>query len=130
MTNYVLDTHAFVLSLAAPKKLGREAARILRRIERGQDQAFLPAVAAAEIALLHDLGRTDIGVAELKAALVDAPSVRFLPLDLAQVESFATLHAVRDPFDRLIVAAALATGSRLLSKDTALAESGLVHVVW
>ena len=130
MTSYVLDTHAFVLSLAAPKKLGREAARILRRIERGQDQAFLPAVAAAEIALLHDLGRIDIGVAELKAALVDAPSVRFLPLDLAQVESFATLHAVRDPFDRLIVAAALATGSRLLSKDPALAESGLVPVVW
>jgi PIN domain nuclease of toxin-antitoxin system len=130
MTTYVLDTHAFVLSLVAPKKLGREAARVMRRVERGQDQAFLPAVAASELALLHDLGRIDIGVAEMKAALADAPGIRFLPLDLAQVESFATLHAVRDPFDRLIVSAALTTRSRLVSKDTALTESGLVQVVW
>jgi PIN domain nuclease of toxin-antitoxin system len=127
---YVLDTHAFVLSLVAPKKLGREAARVMRRVERGQDQAFLPAVAAAELALLHDLGRIDIGVAEMKAALADVPAIRFLPLDLAQVESFATLHAVRDPFDRLIVSAALTTRSRLVSKDTALTASGLVQVVW
>lgn len=130
MNRYVLDTHAFVLSIAAPKRLGREAARIMRRVERGQDEALLPAVAAAEIALLHDLGRIDIGVAELKAALADSPGVRFWPLDLAQVETFATLHAVRDPFDRLIVSAALATGARLISKDAALAESGLVQVVW
>ena len=63
MTTYVLDTHAFVLSLAAPKKLGREASRVMRRVERGQDVAYLPAAAAAEIALLHELGRIDLGVA-------------------------------------------------------------------
>jgi PIN domain nuclease of toxin-antitoxin system len=36
----------------------------------------------------------------------------------------------RDPFDRLIVSATLATSARLVSKDEVLADSGLVHVVW
>jgi PIN domain nuclease of toxin-antitoxin system len=130
MITYVLDTHAFVLTLTAPKKLGRDAARAMRRVEAGQDQAWLPAVAAAEVALLHQLGRTGIGIAEMKAALADAPGIRLLPLDLPQLETFATLTSVRDPFDRLIVSAALATSSRLLTKDVALAESGLVQVVW
>ena len=130
MSTFVLDTHALVLSLVAPKKLGRQAARVMRGVERGTHEALVPAVAAAEVALLHGLRRIDLGIPELKAALADVPSIRFLELDLAQVETFATLSAIRDPFDRLIVSAALATGSSLVSKDAQLAESGLVRVIW
>lgn len=127
---YVLDTHALVLALAAPKKLGDDARRVLRRIERGQDEGLVPAAVGAEIAILREIGRTEIGLPEIKAAFADTPALRFLPLDFAQLETFATLQSLRDPFDRLIVSATLATGSRLLSKDVALTKSGLVHVVW
>lgn len=127
---YVLDTYALVLALAAPKKLGEDARRVLKRIERGQDEGLVPAAVGAELGMLRELGRTELGIPELKAAFADTPSLRFLPLDFAQLEVFATLQGLRDPFDRLIVSATLATGSRLLSKDVALTESGLVHVVW
>lgn len=90
----------------------------------------MPAVAAAEVALLHGLRHIDLGMPELKAALADVASIRFLELDFAQVETFATLHAIRDPFDRLIVSAALATGSSLISRDATLAESEIVRVIW
>jgi PIN domain nuclease of toxin-antitoxin system len=66
----------------------------------------------------------------LKASLNDVPGLRFLPLDLPQIEIFGGLRKMRDPFDRLIVSAALALGARLITKDSALSESGLVESVW
>jgi PIN domain nuclease of toxin-antitoxin system len=130
MSRYVLDTHAYLLAVTAPKKLGKSSARVFRRIERGQDEALLPAAVVAEVVMLAELGRTDVGLPELKASFQDTPALRFLPLDLAQLEVFTSLRNLRDPFDRLITSAAIATGSRLVTKDTRVAESGLVEVVW
>lgn len=130
VNSYVLDTHAYVLSVTAPRKLGKDAMRILRRIERGEDQGFVPAAVAAEIVMLQELGRTQLGLPELKASFDDTPSLRFLPLDLAQLEIFASLRNLRDPFDRMITSATLATSSRLITKDALLSESGLVQTVW
>lgn len=127
---YVLDTHALVLAIGAPKKLGPEAQRVMRRIERGQDEGLIPAAVGSEIALLRELGRTDIGIPELKVLFDEAPGLRLLPLDFAQLEVFATLQSIRDPFDRLIVSATLSQGARLMTKDSLLTESGLVHAIW
>lgn len=130
MTRYVLDTHAYVLAVRTPKKLGANARRALQRVENGQAEALVPAATVTEVLMLKDLRRTDIGFPEVRASLARAPSMRFLPLDLSQMETFASLASLRDPFDRLIVSAAIATGSKLVSKDSLLAESGLVEVVW
>lgn len=127
---YVLDTHAVIFALAAPRRLGTDARRVVRRIERGQDEGFIPAAVGAEIAMLRELGRTEVGVPELKVALDESPGLRFQSFDLAQLEIFATLRGLRDPFDRLIVSASLAIGARLVTKDARISASGLVHAVW
>jgi hypothetical protein len=62
--------------------------------------------------------------------MVRNPEIRFLPLDLGQAKEFALLSAVRNPFDRLIVAAARSVGCPLLSADEGIAASGLVRVIW
>jgi PIN domain nuclease of toxin-antitoxin system len=49
---------------------------------------------------------------------------------MSQVEVFAGLRSIRDPFDRLIVSAALDVGARLVTKDGALWENGLVETIW
>lgn len=130
MTGYVLDTHAYVMSLKTTAKLGGDARRALQRVERGQAQAFVPAATIIEVMMLKDLKRSDIGMAEVRASLARSAQLRFLGLDMAQLEVFASLTNMRDPFDRLIVSAAIATKSKLISKDTAIADSGLVEVVW
>jgi hypothetical protein len=71
-----------------------------------------------------------IGLAELKTAMEKAPSLRFLPLDLAQVNEFAAHSGVRDPFDRLIISACRTVGAKLMTRDRFLHDSGLVQVVW
>jgi PIN domain nuclease of toxin-antitoxin system len=130
MSDFVLDTHACVFALVAPNRLGAAARRGLRQIEAGRATAWVPAAVAAEIVLLRELGRIGIGLAELKTAMEKAPSLRFLPLDLAQVNEFAAHSGVRDPFDRLIISACRTVGAKLMTRDRFLHDSGLVQAVW
>ncbi len=127
---YVVDTHALVFMLTAPRKLGTDARAALGRVEAGRDQAFVPAAVVTEILILRDLGRVRVGLPELRKATESAPGLRFLPLDLPQLDHFAALVALRDPFDRLIVSAARAMGAALVTRDGDIAESGLVETVW
>jgi PIN domain nuclease of toxin-antitoxin system len=127
MADYVLDTHACVFALSAPRRLGRRARRVLTG--PGDHRFWLPAAAAAEIALLRELGRIELGLPELRTAM-DTSSLLFLDLTWQQLNEFSSLTSIRDPFDRLIVSAARSLGARLISKDETLADSGLVDVVW
>jgi PIN domain nuclease of toxin-antitoxin system len=130
MGEYVLDTHACVFALEAPKKLGRRARTILEESEIGRHVLWIPVPVVAEIIMLRELGRIDLSVAELKAAMEEAASLRFLPLDLSQLDEFSALTAIRDPFDRLVVSAARARRAKLISRDELLSEHGLVEVIW
>lgn len=130
MPRYVLDTHACVFSLLAPKKLGFKARQALRSVETGVGVAWVPAAVVAEIVLLRELGRIEIGLAHLKTAMEEAPGLRFLALDLRQLDEFAALGAIRDPFDRLIVSASRAVEAKLLTRDRSIGELGLVQTLW
>lgn len=130
MIRYVLDTHACVFSLVAPDKLGRGARRAMTAVEAGESEAWIPAAVVAEIVILRELGRIDIGLAQLKTATQEAPALCFLPLDLQQLDEFAALGALRDPFDRLVVAAARALDAKLVTKDRPVDDLGLVQTVW
>lgn len=102
----------------------------MKSVEAGHSEAWVPAAVVAEMVLLRELGRSEIGLSHLKTALEQAPGLRFLPLDLRQLDEFAALGAVRDPFDRLIVGASRAMGAKLVTKDETLQDQGLVQTVW
>lgn len=130
MPDYVLDTHTCVFALAAPKKLGTAAKRALKRVESGAERAWVPAAVVAEILMLHELGRIEVGLAELEEIFDSVPPFCFLPLDMAQLQHFASMAAIRDPFDRLIVSAARAVDAKLITKDGRISELSVVRTVW
>jgi PIN domain nuclease of toxin-antitoxin system len=130
VVDVVLDTHACIYALSAPARLGRAARRVLQDAEAGGGTVWIPAAVIAEVVLLRELGRARIGLPELKAAIDQASPLRFLPLDLRQLDEFAVLVALRDPFDRLIVSACRAVNAHLVSRDDALQATGLVQIVW
>jgi PIN domain nuclease of toxin-antitoxin system len=130
VASFVLDTHACVFALVTPEKLGRRARQVMQRAESGLDDVCIPAAAAAEIQLLRELGRTRVGLPEVRAAIDDVAGLRFLDLDLAQIDEFAALVSIRDPFDRLILGAARAARAKLVTRDRRLSEAGLVEVIW
>lgn len=89
----------------------------------------MPAITLIEVWLLHERGRLRVGPAQFLDVLAGHPSYSVLPLDIAQAIEFGALPAIRDPMDRMIVAAARITESRLITADESLGTHG-VETVW
>jgi PIN domain nuclease of toxin-antitoxin system len=82
-----------------------------------------------EVALLAERGRLRVGLAQVLETLSAHAGYAVLPLDVEQALAFASLVSIRDPIDRLVLAAAHATGARLVSNDSALSGHG-VERLW
>jgi PIN domain nuclease of toxin-antitoxin system len=129
VTAFVADTQALVWQLTEPRRLGRGARRAFAAADAGRWLCHVPAIVLVEIALLHERGRLRVGLAQVLEALGGHAGYAVLPLDIEQAVEFAALPRVRDPMDRLVVAAARATGARLVSRDRGLDVRG-VERVW
>jgi PIN domain nuclease of toxin-antitoxin system len=123
--NYLLDTHAFLWSLAAPEKLGREARRIL---ENPETMVFVSAVSAVEIAIKRSLGK--LTAPETLGEEILVRGFQELPLRYAHGEALARLPRHHDdPFDRMLVAQALVERLDILSCDEKL-RAYPVRIIW
>jgi PIN domain nuclease of toxin-antitoxin system len=100
----VADTHALVWWLTAPKEVGPGARRAFEAADAGRWLCCVPAITLVEIALLRERRRIRAG-----------------PADVLQAIGGRTGYAV--------LAAARATGARLVSVDESLDGYG-VQRVW
>ena len=125
----LLDTHAFVWWVADSRRLS-EAAR--HAIAEDENDVFVSAASAWEIATKHRLGRlpeadaladdtrghiADQGFEELAVSVADA----------GRAGRLAGPH--RDPFDRMVIAQALAHDLAIVSNEKAFDRYG-VNRLW
>lgn len=129
MERVVADTHAVVWYLTAPRNLGAAARRAFAAADDGRWLCCVPAIALVEISLLNERGRTDVSSGDVLKALAGRSGYAVLGLDAEQAQEFAALRGLKDPMDRLVVAAARATRSRLLSIDDTMDGYG-VERLW
>ncbi len=88
---------------------------------READELFVSAASAWEIAIKASLGKV-VSSRSVRQATVECGFVE-LPVTAAHAEQLATLPAVhRDPFDRLLVAQALAEKLSVVTRDPAIAR--------
>ena len=71
-----------------------------------------------------------MGIPQLRTAIEQTPGLQFLALDFPQIEEFAALTSIKDPFDRLILSPCRVTGARLITRDRNLRESKVVRSLW
>jgi PIN domain nuclease of toxin-antitoxin system len=130
---FVTDTHALVHHmLGRNKRLGRKARRAFERIERGIDALLIPFTVLEEIMLLSEAGKIllPLPFRELVLALGQADNFKLGVNDVQLILEAASLPAVSDPYDRLIVAQARLAGIPLITADGKIHDSGLVRIVW
>ena len=122
----LLDTHVFLWAVAGSASLKPAT----RRLIEAADQVYVSAASIWEVAIKARMGRIDADPRALAAAIDESGFIE-LPVTAshaAGVAALAPLH--NDPFDRLLIAQALAEPLRLLTVDAALAPySDLVMVV-
>jgi PIN domain nuclease of toxin-antitoxin system len=109
----LLDTHVLLWFLGAPDRLRKVA---LKRIEDPNEIVFVSSVSAWEIEIKRSLGKVRAPL-DLVEQLRDKRFLE-LPLHLRHVEAMQRLPALhRDPFDRALVAQALADRLCLVTAD-------------
>lgn len=114
--NYLLDTHVLLWTLIDPDRVPAPMRRI---IEDTGNRVWFSAASIWEIAIKHSLAKADFAVEPAtiwKAARETGLEELAVTAEHAVgVDALPWLH--RDPFDRLLVAQARATGWKLLSVD-------------
>ncbi len=130
---YVIDTHALIWFFEGDLRLGTNA----KIISMAQDsQLVLPAIALAEAVWIVERGKISISLPEVVIQAVSSDDrVTVYPLNEAVIEQSTRLLEIREMHDRQIIATALVLQSQgeevaLLTCDQAIADSGLVSIVW
>ena len=126
---FLLDTHILLWVLLTPARLDQQTQAL---IKSSDNEVMFSAASIWEIAIKARLGREDFK-ARPEAVARNARAVGFaeLPIDAISAAGVADLplhHA--DPFDRLLIAQAVAAPMRLLTADAVLVQySELVTLV-
>lgn len=114
---YLLDTHALLWWLGDQERLPQQVAETIRNSEL----VYVSAASTWEIAIKRALGKLDS-----PDDLEDQISAnRFLALPITIRHSLVVFSLPRhhsDPFDRMLIAQALAEGLTLISGDPAVAK--------
>jgi PIN domain nuclease of toxin-antitoxin system len=124
----LLDTHAFLWLVTGDRRLSPAARRAL---EGPKAQPLLSLASVWELAIKSSLGRLTLPE-PLDAYLAKklATNLRLLPVDLSHVVAVERLpFHHQDPFDRMLVAQALAEGLPVVTRDREFRKYG-VEVIW
>lgn len=125
----LLDTHALVWALGDPDRL---SSRARATIADPATVVFVSLTSGWELAILQSLERVrlEMPLGTLFTQGLAALRFHLLPIRLPHIAGVAGLpQHHRDPFDRLIVATALAERLAVVSADRAFKRYG-VPVVW
>lgn len=110
----LLDTHILLWWLADDRKLGKTARAI---IANPDNDVLVSSASVWEVSIKAALGRLEIELDELEAAIV-RNGFRPLPIGLRHAVTAGRLLPVhRDPFDRMLVAQASVEELRIVSHD-------------
>lgn len=125
----LLDTHAVLWAAEDDPRLGGRARRVLADLSWGE--AVVSDITLLEIAMLEAKGRLGLALScssYLEELVLNFPTVPIDPGIAAEAMRLPLPQG--DPFDRVITATARRWNLPLLSRDSAIRESGLVETIW
>jgi PIN domain nuclease of toxin-antitoxin system len=117
----LLDTHLLLWTIAESRRLSAAARALIGETE---NELTFSSVSLWEVAIKAGRGRRNfrIDVSSLRRSLFDNDYAE-LPVTGAHAVALGSLPPIhRDPFDRMLVAQAIAEGMTLVTSDSAVAK--------
>jgi PIN domain nuclease of toxin-antitoxin system len=126
----LLDTHSFLWWTGAPERL---PSSVRAALLEPANQLYLSAASSWEIQIKTALGRLELSrrLRSIVEREISRNGLRLLPITFDHTQhlgGFGRLH--RDPFDRILMAQAVAEEMTLVSGDTQVHRYGGVSLLW
>jgi len=115
---FLIDTQILIWTLETPSKVSNQIKEILEDLD---NEIFISQISLFEISIKTSIGKIKVDrkindwVKSIKAS-----SISILPIEISHFKCFEQLPIYKihkDPFDRLIIATAIAEGFTLISSD-------------
>ena len=120
----LLDTNAMLWMLGEPERLSAVAAAA---IDEAENQLIVSSVSVLEAAIKISVGKLRLNYDLIEALTgLGCTFLPVLPRHAWKVAELPLIH--RDPFDRLIVAQAIAEGLTLVTSDRTLSLYGVTNI--
>lgn len=129
----VIDAHALLwIVLDQRRRLGRNALRLLERVEQGHASLQVPTVALMEISEAAWKGRVTLegGFDTWLDRTLSTGNYHVADLTLAIIRRADSLYAIPERGDRLIAATAAEMDLPLITRDPEIASVAGVEVIW
>jgi PIN domain nuclease of toxin-antitoxin system len=127
------DSHALVWFTQAAPQLSSRAGGVLREAEASDGPVISVATLVDLWYITQSTAQVTVGeLAELRGLVTASPAIELHPIDITIVDAYTTIgrEALRDPWDRFIVATAVALRLPLVTRDGAIHDSGHVAAIW
>jgi PIN domain nuclease of toxin-antitoxin system len=123
----LLDTATFIWAVGSPERISSKA---MRSMQNSQARLELSAISLSEIAIKQALGKLDFSANDVRVGIADL-KLRVLPYTADHAfQLFNMPQHHRDPFDRQIIAQALAEDVPLVSEDETFDLYKGLQVIW
>ena len=133
MSVYVTDTHPLVwFTLNEQRKLSKPALHVFENALSGNAYIHVPAMVLYEIAILEKQRKVvlDNGFWRWTENLLSETGFGIVHLEPAFISTAAGFSFNGDSFDKAIVATAVELSLPLITRDSAITDSGLVDILW
>lgn len=133
MSVYVTDTHPLIwFTLNKPQNLSAKVRRAFESAEAGKSFVYIPAIVLWETALLERAGKIKLngGFSRWAATILGSAGFGIAALEPEIIALGAGYNFNGDPFDQTIAAFAAHLEVPLITKDSAITDSGLVEIYW
>jgi PIN domain nuclease of toxin-antitoxin system len=123
----LLDTVTFIWAVSSPNRISSKA---MRSMQHSQARLELSAISLSEIAIKQALGKLNFSPDDVRIGIADL-KLRVLPYTADHAFHLFNLpQHHRDPFDRQIIAQALAEEIAVISSDETFELYKGVQVIW
>jgi len=124
--SYLLDTHILLWMLENDSRLSPS---VLALVTDRANPLFVSVASLFEIAIKTKIGKLDTQrkLTEIADELTQVLAIELLPIQPAHLDAYEVIPLYddhRDPFDRLLIATALAEGLTFISEDKRLERYG------
>lgn len=132
MSLYITDTNALIYYSTSRRQLSKRALTAFESAAQRQALIYIPAVALWEVSNLERIGQIKLGQPfhHWLSELLAQPGFEVAPLDAEIVAEARNYGFNNDIFDAAIIATAKVKDLPLITRDTAIIDSGLVEICW